>query len=190
METRRFALAGAAALAVPVLLAGAAFAARSYPDRVGDVAGGSGPDIASLRVANTARAITFRLRFAKAPPLRVGTRGRWVDMLLVAVDVPPLGPRPVAPGGEWRGADFALGTHGPSKTGVVVRLGEKGGRVASFEIRTVGTTMTFSVPRRALGGPAWFAFSVAAARETEQASTHGGVDVLPDRGTLRYALTG
>lgn len=190
MALTRFALVGAVALAVPFLIAGAALAARSYRDGLGDVRGGSGPDIAALSVSNTATAVTFRVRFAHAPPLRVSTRERWVDMLLVGIDVPPLGPRPVAPGGEWPGADFALGTHGPAKTGLAVRLGRQGDRVASFGIVTVGRTMTFSVPRRALGNPKWFAFSVAAARESERQSVHGGVDLLPDRNTLRYALSG
>ena len=48
-------------------------------------------------------------------------------MLLLGIDALPLGPVPVAPGGEWRGADLAAGTHGPSMTGVVVRLPETPG---------------------------------------------------------------
>lgn len=190
MALRRYAPVGATLLAVPLLTCGAALAAKSYPDPVGDVAGGAGADIASVAISNTKTKVTFRVRFAGAPPLRVDTRGGWIDMLLIGIDVPPLGPRPV-PGGEWRGVNFALGAHGPSKTGMLVRLGRGTSRlVARFPIVTSGRTLTFSVTRRALGDPAWFAFNVAAAREGEQEASGGGVDFAPARGTFRYALTG
>lgn len=135
----------------------------------------------------------FRFNFADVPPLRVSTREKWIDMLLIGIDVPPLGRRPLAPGGEWLGANFALGTHGPSKTGQLVRLGKdtpaKSRRIATFAIVTRGSTLSFSIPRRALGNPSWFTFGVATAREGEDEATGGGVDVVPDRGTLRYLLT-
>jgi hypothetical protein len=188
---RRWAVLGVCLLAVLLLICGVAFAAKSYPDRVSDVEGGAGPDIASVTVSNTKTKVTFGVRFVKAPPLRVSTREGWVDMLLIGIDVPPLGPRPVVPGGEWRGANFAAGTHGPSKTGQMVWLGRgEYRRVASFKIVTSGSTLTFSVPRRALGSPTWFRFTVAAARELEEEATGGGVDWAPARGTFRYALTG
>ena len=61
-------------------------------------------------------------------------------MLLLGIDALPLGPVPVAPGGEWRGADLAAGTHGPSMTGVVVRLpktpGGRSRQLARFPIVT------------------------------------------------------
>lgn len=190
MPFRRPTLLGASLL-VPLLVCGVAFGAHSYSDRIGDVKGGRGPDITSIAVSNTKTAVTFRVRFASAPPLRLSTHDGWVDMLLIGVDVPPLGPRPSIPGGPWLGANFFLGTHGPSKTGVMVRLGQgENRRAASFKIVTVGSTLTFSVPRRALGSPAWFTFTVAAAREMAKEATGGGVDVAPNRGTLRYALIG
>jgi len=189
MILRRFALPLVLLVAALLAMCGLAVAATSYRDPGGDVKGGGGPDIISLKVSNTPSTITFRIRFAETPPLRISTRERWVDMLLIGIDVPPLGPRPAAPGGEWRGADFALGTHGPSKTGRLVRLGKRTARVATFEIVTAGPTVTFSVARRALDNPAWFAFNVAAAREQNE-GTGGGVDVSPDRGTFRYVLTG
>jgi hypothetical protein len=194
MSLRRYGLFGASLVAVLLLVCGAALAAKtakSYPDRVGDVKGGPGPDIASVMLSNTTTKVTFRIRFAKAPPLRVNERKGWIDMLLVGVDVPPLGPRPIVPGGEWRGANFAMGAHGPSKTGLLVRLGKGVSRqVARFKIVTSGSTLTFSIPRRALGSPAWFIFTVAAAREMNDESTGGGVDIAPARGTFRYTLTG
>ena len=113
-------------------------------------------------------------------------------MLLIGIDVPPLGPPPIRPGGEWPGADFALGTHGPSTTGQVVRLGRGAPAttrlVAAFKVTTCGKSLTFSIPLAAIGGPAWFRFSIAVARETTNEASEGGLDLLPDRGTLRYAL--
>ena len=194
MSLRRCTAFGASLLAVLLLTCGVAFAAKSYSDHAGDVEGGSGPDIVSLKVSNTRTKVTFALRFAKAPPLRVSAREGWIDMLLVGIDVPPLGPRPITPGGEWRGANFALGTHGPSRTGRMVRLthpaAAESRQVATFGIVADGSTLTFSVPRRALGNPGWFTFTAAAARETADEGRGGGADFAPARGTFRYALTG
>jgi hypothetical protein len=194
MSLRRCAALGASLVAVLLLTCGVAFAAKSYSDGAGDVEGGSGPDIVSLKVSNTRTKVTFVVRFAKAPPLRISPREGWVDMLLIGVDVPPLGPRPIAPGAEWRGANFALGTHGLSNTGQLVRLTgtipAEPRRVATFGIATSGPTLTFSIPRRALGNPGWFTFTAAAARETADGERGGGVDFAPARGTFRYALTG
>ncbi|MGZ4389161.1 MAG: hypothetical protein ACXVZL_07255 [Gaiellaceae bacterium] len=61
---------------------------------MGDVRGGAGPDITSVWVSHTSQAVTFRVRFAKAPPLGASARQRWVDMLLIGIDVPPRGPLP------------------------------------------------------------------------------------------------
>lgn len=180
--------------AVVFLGCGVALAATDYPDRVSDVRREAAPDIASVRVSNTVTTVTFRVRFVEAPPLRLSRSPAWVDMLLVGIDVPPLGPPPVAPGGEWAGADFAIGTHGPSRTARMVRLGlnipAKSRHVATMSIATHRSTLTFSVPRRALGTPTWFRFSVAAAREKEGDENGGAVDMAPARGTYRYVLTG
>ena len=98
-------------------------------------------------------------------------------MLLLGIDALPLGPVPVAPGGEWRGADLAAGTHGPSMTGVVVRLpktpGGRSRQLARFPIVTIGSTLTFSIPRSLLGGARWFTFTVAAARESAEETGDG-----------------
>jgi hypothetical protein len=180
--------------AVVFLGCGVALAATDYPDRVGDVRREAAPDIASVRVSNTVTTVTFSVRFVKAPPLRTSRNPGWVDMLLVGIDVPPVGPPPVAPGGEWVGADFAIGTHGPSRTGRMVRLGReipaKPRHVATMAIVTHRSTLTLSIPRRALGTPTWFRFSVAAAREKRGDESGGAVDVAPAQGTYRYVLTG
>jgi hypothetical protein len=180
-----------AAAALCLLLPGAAVAATTYPDPPNDRTASGGPDIRSVTLSHTRTSITFNVRFATAPPLGVSTKQRWVDMLLIGIDVPPLGPKPRAPGGEWPGVDFALGTHGPSSSGLVVHLaGGSSRRVARFAVTARGAAISFSIRRRSLGDPAWFRFSVAAARETETTGADGGVDLAPDRGTFRYALTG
>ena len=193
MLLRRHVILGACSLVLLLLIAGTALAARTYPDPVGDVKGGKSPDVVSVRVSNTRTTVSFSVRFAEAPPLRFSTRERWVDMLLVGIDVPPVGALPVSPGGEWRGVDYALGAHGPSKTGQLVRTPKApDGRsrlVARVAILTRGSTVSFGVPRRALGNPAWFTFTVAAAREGEDESA-GGFDTVPAKGTFRYVLTG
>lgn len=176
-------------IGVAFLVGGSASAARSYTDRVGDP-DGPAPDIASATVSNTRTKLTFRIRFATTPPLDVSESEGWVDMLLIGVDVPPLGKKPI-PGGDWRGANYALATHGPSPTGYLVRVGPNippaSGIVARFKVLTRGRTVTFSVARRALGNPAWFRFLVAAGREMEAG---GGSDFAPDSGTYRYAFDG
>lgn len=178
---------GAAVLAVLVAACGGSSWPANFADPVGDV--DRGPDLTSVRVSNTDSEITFAVRFATEPPLRFDEAEGRVDMLLIGIDVPPLGPEPVAPGGEWPGVDFALGAHGPSTDGMLVRRGVR--KATRFAIRTSGSTLTFSVPRSALGDPEWFTFSAAAARESnDEAGDGGGFDVVPGQGTLRYTLTG
>ena len=146
----------------------------------------------SVAVSNTSTHLTFRIRFTTAPALRVSQREGWIDMLLLGIDVPPLGTRPI-PDGDWLGADFAAGFHGPEKTGVLVRLGKGSQKVvARFPVVTRGTTVTFSIPRRALRSPTWFAFEMAAAREwNDESMVPAGAkpDFVPARGTFRYTLT-
>jgi hypothetical protein len=135
--------------------------------------------------------ITFRVEFADAPPLAVSEEEGWIDMILVGVDVPPPGPAPVAPGGEWPGVDFAFGTHGPSETAMLVQLGAAGGgaapeREADIDLETDEATLVFRVPRDELGDPETMAVSVASAREwNEPAQEPAGIapDVAPDAGT-------
>lgn len=169
---------------------GAVATARTYTDRVGEVTPGSGPDITSVTVSNSPTKVRFTVRFATATPLRINAKKGWVDMLLVGIDVPPLGPPPV-PRGDWLGLSFAAGTHGPSKTGVLVRLASGSSRrLGNLVVTTKGRTLAFSIPRATLGRPAWFAFNVAAGREggSEPANDSGG-DIAPATGLFRYTLT-
>lgn len=191
--TRAFALRAVGVLGAVALIAGvsAAGAATTYRDRVGDVKGAAaGPDLVSITVSHTAKTVTFRIRFAKAPPLRWSTAGKWVDMILLGIDVPPLGPRPTPTG--WPGVDYFLGAHGAQKTVVLVKPGTRSGtpskRLGLYPLAVEGATLSFTVPRARIGSPGWFAFSVAAAREVEGAG--GSEDYAPASGTFRYRLTG
>ena len=133
----RVLLSGAAMLAF-LVVCGAALGARIYSDPAGDARLGS--DMRSVAVSDTSTDLTFRIRFNTAPALRVSRREGWIDMLLLGIDVPPLGQRPI-PDGDWLGADFAAGFHGPAKTGVLVRLGKGSQKViARFPVVTRGTT--------------------------------------------------
>lgn len=157
--------------------------ASTYRDRVGDVKGADGPDIASVTVSDTATSVRFRVRFAAAPPLAASTSEEWVDMLLIGIDVPPLGPAP-APSG-WRGADYFVGLHGAQTAVRLAKLGSPGLDVLPAAVD--GDTLSFSIPRSALGSPEWFEFSVAAGRETEREG-EGSEDYAPGDGTFRYRL--
>jgi hypothetical protein len=194
MSLRPYVLLGAAVLAALSVVCGVALAARSYSDRTGDVQGGAGPDIAKVTVSNTKTKVTFGVRFTGASPFGFSESEGWVDMLMIGIDTPPLGRQPV-PGQAWTDANFVLATHGGMDTGVMQRVVQKGSRpprqVATFKIVTRGSTLTLSIPRRALGkNVAWFTLVVAAGREATQEGQGGGADYAPARGSFRYVLTG
>jgi hypothetical protein len=60
-----------------------ALAATAFPDPVGDVQGGPGPDITSVVVSHTASTVSFRFRFASAPPLGLSARARAIGHAMV-----------------------------------------------------------------------------------------------------------
>ena len=168
---------------------------RSLEDPAGDVAAATGPDVVAVTVERDDETIRFNVRFADVPPLGVSEEEDegWVDMLLIGIDLPPLGPPPTVPGGEWRGVDYALGTHGPSETGALVRLTPgaaeneaRSERQADVPLETDGATLSLLVPREALGDPETLVLSIAAAREWNDAADEpAGVtpDIVPDTGT-------
>jgi hypothetical protein len=193
VRTRRGQLVGVGAGVVVLLASGSALAARSYADPAGDA--GPGPDVRAVDVSNTATKVTFRVRLARTPPLRVDASKGWIDMLLIGIDVPPIGPPPVSPGGPWRGVDLWFGTHGRSKTGQLVEAPAMPGtdRASTrFPVVATGTTLRLTLPRSALGSATWFRFSVAAAREWGDGDEPAGAepDIAPARGTFGYVLTG
>ena len=162
--------------------AGAASSATTYPDIRGDLLGRTGPDIVSVTASHTAAAVTFRVTFAKAPPLRANAAQRWLDVLALALDVPPKGPAPTSAG--WNGADYSAGALGSQKTGSLSKA-PRWTTVARFAVRAAGRTLTFAIPRSRIGNPAWFDFVVAAGRSgtVSDSAPNGG-------GTFRYRLSG
>lgn len=180
-------------VALVLVLAGAAAsgARTGFADPIGDVVGGTGPDITGVFVSHTASTVTFRVRFATTPPLGISAREGWVDMLLVGIDVPPRGLKRSANG--WRGLDYYAGLHGNDNVAMLVKPPAaqpwRGKTLARPRVTRSGHTLTFSLSRRLLGDPAWIEFVLAAGRETA-AQAGGGGDEAPNRGTFHYVLKG
>ena len=169
----------------------AAGAGMRFADPVGDVTGGAGPDLTLVSVSHTASTVTFRFRFAKAPPLGVSAKGRWVDMLLIGIDVPPRSLKRGAKG--WAGLDYYAGLHGMEKTAMVVKTSpakpsQPSKVLARPRVTVSGRTLSFSLNRSTLGNPAWIEFVVAAGRETSSQASGGGSDEAPNHGTFHYQL--
>lgn len=162
----------------------------TFPDPLGDVRGGAGPDLASVSVSHTATTVTFRLRFAKAPPLGASVREKWVEMLIVGIDVPPRGLRRTARG--WTGLDYYVGMHGVDTTAVLVRASPApptgSTPVARLRVAVSGRTLGFTLRRSSIGNPAWLEFVVAAGRETSDPAAGGGSDEAPGRGVFHVRL--
>lgn len=170
---------------------GVAGAGTAFADPVGDVKGGPGPDLTLISLSHTRSTVTLRFRFAKAPPLGMSVEDRWVDMLLVGIDVPPRG----LVRGEhgWTGLDYYAGVHGTEKAAVVVRAApaspSQPNRVlARPKVTVSGRTLSFSIGRSTLGNPPWIELAVAAGRETSDPGLGGGGDEAPNRGTFHYRL--
>jgi hypothetical protein len=174
----------------------------TFRDPVGDVAGGAGPDLVSVTVSNTFAGVAFGIRFAEAPPLRASPSEGWIDMVLVGIDVPPYGPPP-GPIGGWAGVDYVAGLHGAQRE-ILFRPMEGSpegagrpaetaggttaapGGVVRLDATVDGATLRFAIPRRLLGDPASFAFSVAAGREGETGG--GGGDSAPSSGAFHFEV--
>ena len=169
-------------------------AAVTYRDARGDVTPGQ-PDITGIRIAGDERMLRIVVRFASAPPLSASAAGGWTDMLLMGIDVPPIGSPPTPSG--WAGLDYALGMHGVDDRAVFRAMqpgfgldGATGGTPALRTLRSQvsGREIRVEVPRALLGAPAYFEFQAAAGREGGDESATG--DLVPDTGTLRYPIAG
>ena len=192
MGARFHRLGVAAGFLVLALGLGAAVAGAGagFADPAGDVKGGAGPDLTLVSVSHTASTVTFRFRFAKAPPLGVSAKARWVDMLLAGIDVPPRSLKRTAQG--WLGADYYVGAHGTERTAVLIKASSHPSRpskvLARPRITVEQQTLSFTVTRSALGSPAWIELAVAAGRETTDQTSGGGSDEAPARGAFHYQL--
>lgn len=182
--------AAAVLLAAGIVLGGAAAGAGTgFPDPAGDVKGGAGPDLTMVTVSHTASTVTFRFRFAKAPPLGMSARAGWVDMLLVGIDAPPRTLKRTSLG--WTGLDYYAGLHGTEKGAILMKAQAKPSQrkvIARPKVTVSGRTLSFSISRRALGNPAWIELVAAAGRELSDQAGGGGGDEAPDRGTFHYQL--
>lgn len=164
--------------------------ARVYRDGVGDVPAGT-PDLAEVRISNDAEQVHLVVRFASAPPLRTSPSGRWTDMLLMGIDVPPIGPGPTPSG--WTGLDYALGMHGVdvrARFRPMENATTPGTRpdVRTLESHVRGREIALDLPIAWIGKPAFFDFNVAVGREGEDEASSAGGDQIPGRGTARYTL--
>ena len=174
--------------------AGTASTGRTYRDAAGDVPAGT-PDLTSVSISNDASTVRVRFRFANAPPLSTSPSGEWTDMLLMGIDVPPIGPGPTPSG--WTGLDYALGMHGVDDRAVFRSmqpgLGADGGTgmapgLRTLRSRTQGREVTIALPVALLGNPKYFDFTVAVGREGGDEASSAGGDMIPARGTARYRL--
>lgn len=145
-----------------------------YRDGRGDVRGGPGPDITFVRATDRAGRITFRVVFAKAPPLAVSTKQGFTDMLIVTI---------------WTSAKtgarqphYWLGVHGADLRHVILVNALTKRSVRLPEAVVSHKTVILSLDPHRIGDPRTIRFSVAAGREMSK-GTGGGGDLAPDKGT-------
>lgn len=165
-----------------------------YRDAVADVTAGT-PDLTAVRISSDARQVHLAFSFASAPPLSASAEAGWTDMLLMGIDVPPIGAPPTPSG--WMGLDYALGMHGVDDRAVFrdmqASIGRGGGTGMPPVLRTLrssvsGREITIDLPRALIGEPDYFDFNVAVGREGADEGAGGGGDVIPAEGTARYRL--
>lgn len=164
--------------------AAAATGARTYRDPFGDVTPGQ-PDLTAVRIANDAHTIRLAFRFANAPPLGSNARQGWTDMLLMGIDVPPIGSPPTPNG--WTGLDYALGMHGVAPEAVFRDMHVEGRQMTVLPSRISRGSIVIDLDRSRIGDPPYFDFNVAVAREGASEPATG--DSIPTTGTLRYRLS-
>ncbi len=162
-------------LAAAVVSGAAASGTVRHRDAVGDVKGGSGPDITAVTALEQAGRIAFRVEFAKAPPLTFSKPRGYTDMLIIGISTTDK----TSP----KQANWFLGVHGADLKRVsLVRAGRTGVvRVAPAVVS--GRILTLSLDPRRIGNPKAIRFSVAAGREMQAG---GGEDYAPDSGTWRW----
>lgn len=158
----------------------AAAAGERHIDRVGDVTGGAGPDIAAVEVARSGRLIRFRVEFAKAAPFTFSARQGFTDMLLVSISVH--GKR------DPKLCDYFLGVHAATLPRVTLFRRSGGPRVDVGAAVVAGRSVTLSLDSRRIGTPGRVMFAVTAGREFNK-GTGGGGDSAPDHGSYTFTPT-
>ncbi len=176
--------------AAPATTAGTT-GARTYRGTEGNVPAGT-PDLTAVRISDDFTTVHLVFRFGSAPPLRTSTSGGWTDMLLMGIDVPPIGPGPTPSG--WTGLDYALGMHGVDDRAVFRAMSPVPGVDAPPQRETLRSTVSgreirIDLPRRLIGNPTYFAFNVAVGREGGAETSSAGGDSIPATGTARYTLS-
>jgi hypothetical protein len=162
---------------------------RVYRAAPGDTPGGQ-THVTQVRISNDADSVRLVFRFSSAPPLRNSVSEGWTDMLLMGIDVPPIGPGPTPNG--WTGLDYALGMHGVdarARFRAMEGATTPGTRpdTRTLQSQVDGRQIAVTLPRAWIGNPAFFEFNVVAAREGADESSGGG-NQIPAQGTARYTL--
>jgi hypothetical protein len=165
----------AAAVAALVIVPAALSGAISYRDSAGDVKGGPGPDIRSVSAVAQKGRLSFRITFAKAPPLMYSTKRGFTDMLLVTVWT--------TRSTSTKAPHYWLGVHGADLKHVPLVNALTKKMVWLEPSVVLGKSVTLSVNASQVGNPRMIKFSVAAGREMNEGAG-GGSDVAPDKGTL------
>lgn len=160
---------------------------RTFTDPA-EAPGATGPDIRTVSVSHDTTSVRFRVRFASAPPLAVDAAAGWADVLLVGIDVPPIGPAPRP--NEWRGVNYVMGMHGGQSEMRFRTMGGAGPQLTRLPVQVTGPVIAFSVKRAMLGNPDRFVFNVATGREGRSGADTGGGDLVPGAGTHAYVLSG
>jgi hypothetical protein len=168
-------LSGLAVLVVGLVVvpAGVRDSSVWYRDAGGDMKGGLAPDIRYVRGTDRAGRISFRVVFAKAPPLTVSTEEAFTDTLVVTI---------------WttgkntaRQPDYWLGVRGHDPADVVLVDARTKSRARVAPAVVSKKTVILSIDAHRLGDPRAMRFSVAASREMRN-GTGGGADLAPDKG--------
>lgn len=164
----------------PLLLAAPSLV--RYEDPVGDVAGGSGPDIVAVTVSQPDPAsVSIRVEFASEPPLTNDLKAGWTDVLSFEIGTGPDGVTVTSDGHPV--ADFWTGLHGvtlerASEDGAIL-ASEAGFLEGAVDVTVDGPTATLTLTRESLGDPDRITFVVLAGRETEDDEA-SGEDLFPD----------
>jgi hypothetical protein len=178
------------AAALLLASAGAASAAETYQDLVGD-ATGAAPDIVAVTIEDSEDmpVVGISVEFASEPPLGTDEETRTEVVFISLVTDPETGPdgRPLSRVALVDpDADYIIGAHGvtlPQYLEAGGHLVVSGGDLYWFvvDVAVEGPTVTWNLDRKLIGDPDALAFGVITGVERDDA-TEEGYDVFPDEG--------